>query len=110
MKIIKKENRIYFEYKDISYANISINNDFIKIELIKTNTPYRSKGFASKMLVYIIDYINKHYKSKTKIILSPLPLDHNCFNIEQLISFYSRYKFFLDNNSDKFTTSMIRHK
>ena len=93
MRITKKENRIYFDYQDISSANINIKDGFVKIELIKTNLQYRGQKFASKILNYIIDYIKINFKNIKKVILSPLPLDIHGLKINDLISFYTRYKF-----------------
>jgi len=93
MKITKEKNKIYFDFEDKSSANINIKNDFIKIELIKTELKYRGQRFASKILKYIIGYIKINFKSIKKILLSPLPLDINGLDLNELISFYKRYNF-----------------
>jgi len=101
MKITKKDNRIYFDYKDISYANINIKDTFVKIELIKTQPKHRGQKFASKILNYIINYIKINFKDISKVILSPLPLDTNGLKLNELISFYTKYNFIKSNNCSR---------
>jgi len=96
MNIIKKENRIFFE-DDCSYGNISIDNNQVKIELIRVHEQCRGRGFASKLLEKMIQYIKDHYKH-IKIVLSPMPLSRGGINesildLQQLIKFYKSHKF-----------------
>ena len=97
MEIIKKDNRIYFKEQNTSYGNISINQNTIKIELIRVIEKFRGKGLASILLEKIMQYIKEHYKH-AKVILSPMPIgfggdDKSQFNLEQLIQFYKSHKF-----------------
>ena len=103
MNITKKENRIFFD-NNISHGNISIYKDYIKIELIRVNEESKGKGFATKLLKNIIQYIQDNFQQK-KIILSPMPIStggqsDTLLNLEQLIKFYKKHKF---TESDKKT-------
>lgn len=96
MKINQKENRIFFNENNMFYGNISVNNGLVKIELIRVYEKYRGKGFATKLLQKMIQYIKNHYKH-VKIILSPMPIssggDESMLNLQQLIKFYKKNKF-----------------
>ena len=96
MTITKKENRIFFD-NIFSHGNISIHERSIKIELIRVNDEYKGKGYASKLLETIVQYIQDNFQQK-KIILSPMPISTGgksdiLLNLEQLIKFYKKYKF-----------------
>lgn len=92
MEIKEENNRIYFNYDDKSYANISIEDNKICLELIKTSPKFRHCGFAKRLLAEILKYIKLRFKS-FRIYLDPLPLDTNGLNINQLISFYNKFGF-----------------
>jgi len=96
MKIIEKENRIYFD-NHTAYGNISIHDEYIKLELIRVHAQYRRKGFARELLDKIIQYIKTNFIQK-KIILSPLPLsggdtNNTVLNLPKLITFYKKNNF-----------------
>jgi len=96
MKIQEKENRIYFD-NHTAYGNISIHNDYIKLELIRVHAQYRRKGFARELLDKIIQYIKENFIQK-KVILSPLPISNGgnkdtILNLPKLITFYKKNNF-----------------
>ena len=97
MNIIQKENRIYFKESNIAYGNISMNDNSIKIELIRVYEKYRGRGFATKLLEKMLQYIKVHYKH-AKIILSPMPIgtggqNDSKLSLNQLIKFYKHHNF-----------------
>ena len=92
MKLKRENNRIYFNYDEKSFANVSIDNGFAKIELIKTLPKFRNKKLASKLLNKIINYLLKEKKFK-HLYANPLPLNHEGLNLEQLIMFYEKHGF-----------------
>ena len=96
MKIKEKENRIYFD-NQTAYGNISIHNEYIKLELIRVHAQYRRKGFAKELLDKIVQYIKENFIQK-KIVLSPLPLgngdpNETVLNLPKLITFYKKNNF-----------------
>lgn len=93
MKIEKIENRIYFNYKERSFGNITILDNCATIELIKVSPGFRGAKLASKILLQIISYIRGYLKSISKIVLTPLPLDTGGLSLEQLVGFYEKYGF-----------------
>ena len=104
MKIIKKENRIYFD-TNLSYGNISIHNDYIKLELIRVHEEHTGNGFASKLLEQIIQYVKENFLHK-KIVLSSMPISiggqkNKTFILQQLIDFYKRHKFKESNETTR---------
>lgn len=91
--IIKEEkNRVYFNYDDKSFANISIKEDTVRLELIKTLPQFRKFHIATKLMLQILQYI-KEQKLYKIIYLNPLPLDRLGLDLEQLIVFYSKFGF-----------------
>ena len=105
MKITRKNNRLYFNRKDIAFGNLTIHNDTIKLELIKVLPEYRGHHLASRLLKEIIDYVKNHCE-QTKIILSPLPIASSGMTdkhltLQQLIDFYKRYDFKESNEKTK---------
>lgn len=92
MKILKKEDKILFNNNDISFGNLSINNDVLTLEIIKTLPAFRNQKYGTKTLKGILEYISKEIKYK-KIYLNPLPLDSNGLRLEGLIIFYEKFGF-----------------
>ncbi len=93
MKIIREDNKIYFNNDDKSFANVTINTkkNSVFLELIKVLPTYRKNHLASRMLSTVMKYIkNLGYKI---INLNPLPLDMNGLNLTELINFYQKYNF-----------------
>lgn len=101
MKTKKINNRIYFNYDEKSFANVSINNAFAKIELIKTLPKFRNKKLASKLLSEIINYLKKEEDFKY-LYANPLPLNHEGLNLKQLINFYKKHGFIEADNKTKY--------
>ncbi|NVJ53504.1 MAG: hypothetical protein HWD90_07395 [Campylobacteraceae bacterium] len=99
MKILKKKDKILFNNNDISFGNLSINNDVLTLEIIKTLPAFRNQKYATKTLKGILEYISKEIKYK-KIYLNPLPLDSNGLKLEKLITFYKKFGFTNSSNAD----------
>jgi len=92
MKIEEKENRVFFNYDDKSFANISINKESLKLELLETLPKFRHQHNATKLMKIILNYIIKRHKEK-KIYLNPLPLDRWGLKLEKLVAFYAKFGF-----------------
>ncbi|HIP12638.1 MAG TPA: N-acetyltransferase, partial [Arcobacter sp.] len=61
MKIKEKNNKIYFNHEDKSFANITINkiNKSVYLELIKVLPEFRNNHLASIMMKEVIIYLKK---------------------------------------------------
>jgi len=96
MNIIKKENRVYFNDKDIAFGNISIHETFIKIEMIRIIPQFRGKGLSRKFFTSILQYIQQNLTCK-KILLSPMPINNGGeeqrLEFEELVNFYKKFNF-----------------
>lgn len=101
MKIKVKENKIYFDDGKV-FGNIKVKEKSVNIELIKVLPPYRHKRLATSFVEYVLRYINSNIKNANRITLTPLPLDSDGLNIEQLISFYENFGFRRDNLTNSF--------
>lgn len=97
MEIKYDNNRVYFNYFDKSYANITMKEKNVCLELLKTLPRFRNQSYATKLLQKVMDYILKR-KEFTHIYLNPLPLESDGLNLEQLIGFYKKHGF---KSSDK---------
>ncbi|MDB2405561.1 hypothetical protein N9W00_01360 [Arcobacteraceae bacterium] len=70
MNIEKVDNKVFFNFKSISFANITIEQEHINIELIKVIPEHRGKNYASQILVTILEYIKMNFSYTKKIQLS----------------------------------------
>jgi GNAT superfamily N-acetyltransferase len=91
--IVQKNNKIYFNHDKISFGNISIKSDIVTINMIKVTKGYRNKGYATKLLKAMINYITIKLLNIKSIILSPLPLEFDAMTLDSLIKFYSKHGF-----------------
>lgn len=101
MEITQKENRVYFNYDDKAYANISIHKKTIRLELIKTLPKFRKCGYATRLFIEVLKYIRAKFKSYA-LYLNPLPLDPNGLKLQQLINFYKKFGFRQSSKCDKY--------
>lgn len=92
MTIKKENNRIYFNYDNKCFANISIKEDTLELQLIETLPQFRRFQIATKLMINILHYIKEQNYFKV-IYLNPLPLDRFGLNLNQLIHFYSKFGF-----------------
>ncbi|RXJ89134.1 hypothetical protein CRV01_10990 [Arcobacter sp. CECT 8983] len=99
MKVLKKKDKILFNNNDISFGNLSINNDTLTLEIIKTQPAFRNQKYGTNTLKGILKYISKELKYK-KIYLNPLPLDSDGLKLEKLITFYKKFGFIKSNRAD----------
>ncbi|WP_417332050.1 hypothetical protein [Halarcobacter sp.] len=99
MKVLKKKDKMLFNNNDISFGNVSIKNDTLTLEIIKTQPAFRNLKYGTETLKGILKYISKQSKYK-KIYLNPLPLDSNGLNLEKLISFYKKFGFKKSSKAD----------
>ncbi len=100
MKVLKKNNKFYFNNNDISFINITIYKDTLFLEIIKTLPTYRNNSYATETLKRVLKYLKKQNKYK-KIYLNPLPLDSTRgLNLEMLINFYKKFGFYKSIKSD----------
>lgn len=93
MKITLEKNKIYFNDADKAFANITINDTLVYLELIKVDVKFRGRSLATELMIKILEYIKTNYKDITHIALNPTPLDSNGLNLEQLIIFYEKFGF-----------------
>jgi len=99
MKFLRKKDRIFFNNNDISTGNLSIKNDTLTLEIIKTIPSCRNSNYATSTLTNVLKYIKNQNKYKT-MYLNPLPIDSNGLNLEKLISFYKKFGFRKSSKSD----------
>lgn len=99
MKFLKKQDKILFNNNDISFGNLSINNDVLTLEIIKTLPAFRNQKYGTKTLKGILKYVSLELKYK-KIYLNPLPLDSDGLKLENLIVFYRKFGFKKSNKAD----------
>lgn len=92
MKVLRKSDRMLFNNNDVSFANVSINNDVLTLEIIKTEPRFRNLKYATNTLKGVLRYLSKHKEYK-KMYLNPLPIDANGLNLDKLISFYEKFGF-----------------
>lgn len=102
MFIEKKDTKIIFNYRDKAYAIMDIDslNSEIRLNILRVSNPFRNMGIATFVMKEILNYISKFFNSIKKITLSPLPLDTNGLNHQQLISFYKKFGFKLCQSND----------
>jgi len=93
MEIINKKNKVFFNLDDKAFGNITINFDNIIIELIKVAPEHRNNGLGTYIFTSILNFIKSNFKNIKYIKLTPLPLDSFGLNIDQLIAFYTKYRF-----------------
>lgn len=106
MKIRKTNNKIYFNYEEKSFGNITVSDNCATIELIKVIPSFRGARLATRTLLNIISYIRVNLKNITKIELTPLPLESNGLNYDQLVGFYKKYGF-QKSYLDKFNKNLM---
>ena len=99
MKIKKVNDRIYFNYNNKSFANVSIKGNNIKLELLETLPKFRNSHFASNLMQDIINYL-KSLDTYKMIYLNPLPLDRFGLELEDLIKFYKKFNFYESSKKD----------
>lgn len=92
MDIKTHNNKLYFSHVNKSFANLSIKDYKSKLELLKTLPSYRNKGFATTLLLEIIDFLKRKKKCKL-LYANPLPLDNDGLKLEELIKFYIKHGF-----------------
>ncbi len=99
MDIVIENNRFYFNYLDKSFANLSIKNNSMKLELIKTVPAFRNMGLATNLLTEIIAFLKREKKCKF-LFVNPLPLESSGLKFDSLIKFYIKYGFKKSNKAD----------
>lgn len=100
MKVLKKEDKMFFNNNDISFGNVSIKNDVLFLEIIKTLPAFRNLNYATNTLSGILSFVKRERKYK-KIYLNPLPLDTNGLNLEKLICFYEKFGFIKSSEANR---------
>lgn len=95
MIIERKDSRIFFKYKDKAYASIGLDttNEKVTIDIIKVLPSFRKNGIATMIIKKILEYVSLFLTKVKTIVLSPLPLDSDGLNLEQLINFYKKFGF-----------------
>ena len=100
MKIISKNNRIYFNDEDKSFINITTNSktNSAFIDLVKVVPEYRNNKLATNLMNKVLNYIKS--KGFNIVSLNPLPLDQDGLNLNQLIKFYKKFDFLQSAKKD----------
>lgn len=88
------------------YIDIINDDDFIMIETLKVMDTHRKKGYATKLMFYILDWVKSLGINKIYLNASPMG---NHIDLDSLVSFYKKFGFKeivskYDNNKEMLLT------
>lgn len=59
MKVLKKEDKMFFNNNDVSFGNVSVKNDVLFLEIIKTLPAFRNLNYATNTLLGILSFVKR---------------------------------------------------
>lgn len=91
--VIRQNGNETFFINKYCHGKITCIDLVIEVSMMQVEVKYRQKGYAKKLMKYILHYIQAVYPNTKKIILSPLPLASDGLDLESLMKFYKKFGF-----------------